>query len=139
MSKNNTEKRENYTIEETSIWDELYYHYYYDTTFTAGDVVRRLLEKDLEVKVYWEDDGDVGMKDGGSCSGQEFSYPAMINPWGGCLYEIKFWYQNMEYNVTTFQKEDNQSTNRFSVSVRSGTVDKELFPKLMGWESCDQK
>ena len=135
MNECNKEKRDNYTIENKKFRGEPYYNYFYNASFTAGDVVQMLLKKKLDVKVYWEDDGDVSMKNGGSCLGQEFSYPAMVNPWGGCFYEIQFMYQNQEYSVTTFQKEDNSSSNHFSVSVTDGIVDRELFPKLMDWES----
>lgn len=135
ITDNNIVKRKNYTIERNEFSDLQYYKYDYYTKFTAGDVVKCLLEKKLEVMVYWEDNGDVGMKDGGSCNGQEFTYPAMSMPWGGCFYEIQFMYHNQKYCITTFQEEDDSSSNKFSVSVRNGIADAELFPKLMGWEN----
>lgn len=83
-------------VKTANIWHSLILTYKPAERFNAGDVVRALLKHTSDVYVEWEDDGDAGMKDGDSCTGQEFIYPGMLNAWGGCSYTIRATYDGTE-------------------------------------------
>lgn len=132
-------------VEKTNIWHSLCLTYKPAERFNAGDVVRALLKHTSDVRVEWEDNGDVGMKDGDSCTGQEFVYPAMLNAWGGCSYNIEATYDGMRMRFCTFTNEQNISSGNIMVFVNTRAFSEEqlkelqdvTIPRLLGWIGDD--
>ena len=95
------------------------------------------LARGANVYVSWEDDGDCGMKDGGGCDGEIFSYPAMHRPWGGCLYHIDVTYEGLRLFFTCYQNEDDILSRSFSVYAKGKELSENyvntIIPEIFEW------
>lgn len=100
--------------------------------FHAGKIVDRLNELGINSTVEWEDDGDVGMKSGGICSGKDFSYPTAFSSWGSCMYFVQFIYEDTKYILGVPKFKGNGEP--IEVSVKCPKEKAESLIELFGWE-----